>query len=98
MLHYAVLQLNAQYYFSTLVILLFGLLALVSMSCYAGLLIFATYYDCDPVTTNQISKSDQLLPYFVMRIARGIPGLSGMFISGVFSAALRYLHHILNTK
>ncbi|GLV41355.1 brother of rumpel [Carabus blaptoides fortunei] len=81
----------------TLVILLFGLLALVSMSCYAGLLIFATYYDCDPVTTKQISKSDQLLPYFVMRIASGIPGLSGMFISGVFSAALSSMSTGLNS-
>lgn len=59
------------------------------MSCFTGLLIFATYYDCDPVSTKQISKSDQLLPYYVMKIAHEIPGLAGMFISGVFSAALR---------
>lgn len=86
------------YYFRTVIILLFGIIALVTMSCFAGLLIFATYYNCDPVTTKEISKSDQLLPYFVMKIANGIPGLAGMFISGVFSAALRYILITRNNK
>lgn len=62
---------------------------LVSMSCYTGLLIYATYYNCDPLSTKQIGKSDQLLPFYVMKIADDLPGLPGMFISGVFSAALR---------
>lgn len=59
------------------------------MSCYSGLLIYATYHDCDPVSTQQIGKSDQLLPFYVINIAENLPGLPGMFISGVFSAALR---------
>lgn len=36
-----------------------------------------------------INKSDQLLPYFVMEIAGQVPGFPGIFMSGVFSAALR---------
>lgn len=59
------------------------------MCCYTGLVIYATYYRCDPLSTGAISKSDQLLPYFVMDIAGNIPGLPGIFLSGVFSAALR---------
>lgn len=37
----------------------------------------------------KIKKADQLLPFFVMEIADEIPGLPGIFLSGVFSAALR---------
>lgn len=36
-----------------------------------------------------IGKADQLLPYFVMQISHSVPGLPGIFLSGVFSAALR---------
>lgn len=67
----------------------FGIIGLVSISCYTGLVIYAAFYDCDPVTTKVISKSDQLLPYFVMKITSHVPGLPGIFVSGVFSAALR---------
>lgn len=74
---------------STVFILLVGITALVSMCCFMGLVIYASYYKCDPVTRGSILKSDQLLPYFVMQIAGDIPGLPGLFVSGVFSAALR---------
>lgn len=61
------------------------------MSTFAGLLMYSKYADCDPFTTGQVSKNDQLLPYYVMDVAARIPGLSGLFIAGVVSAALRYV-------
>lgn len=70
-------------------ILVVGIMLLVSMCCYMGLLIYAYYHKCDPVTRGVIGKSDQLLPYFVMHITSSLPGLPGLFVSGVFSAALR---------
>lgn len=66
-----------------------GLWALVSMCCYMGMVIYAFYHKCDPVTRGLIHKSDQLLPYFIMDTVGDIPGLPGLFVSGVFSAALR---------
>ena len=36
-----------------------------------------------------ITRVDQLLAHYVMDIATSIPGLPGLFIAGVFSAALR---------
>lgn len=73
----------------TIGILVVGLWVLVSMCCYMGLVIYAYYQKCDPVTRGWIDKSDQLLPYFIMDVVGDIPGLPGMFVSGVFSAALR---------
>lgn len=62
----------------------------LTISCsYCGLLIYATYYDCDPLTTKLAKAKDQLLPLLVMRIFGDYPGLPGLFVSGVFSAALR---------
>lgn len=68
-----------------------GIFILVSLCCYTGLVIYATFATCDPLTTGAIRKNDQLLPYFVMTITGSIPALPGIFMSGVFSAALRYI-------
>ncbi|XP_068084240.1 sodium-coupled monocarboxylate transporter 2 [Anabrus simplex] len=81
----------------TVIILAAGILAIVTMSCYTGLVIYASFYDCDPVSTKSIGKADQLLPFFVMEISKNIPGLPGLFISGVFSAALSSMSTGLNS-
>lgn len=81
----------------TVLILVVGIVTLVSMCCYMGLVIYAAYDKCDPVTRGSIVKSDQLLPYFVMRIAGSVPGLPGLFVSGVFSAALSSMSTGLNS-
>ena len=54
-----------------------------------GLIMYAKYYDCDPFLTKRISRNDQLLPYYIMDVAGKIPGLPGLFLAGVFCAALR---------
>lgn len=64
---------------------------IIVVSCsYCGLLIYATYHDCDPLTTKLAKAKDQLLPLLVMRLFGDYPGMPGLFVSGVFSAALRY--------
>ncbi|XP_047368469.1 sodium-coupled monocarboxylate transporter 2-like isoform X3 [Vespa velutina] len=81
----------------TIMIMAIGIVTIVSLCCYTGIVIFAAFYECDPVTTKKIRKPDQLLPYFVMEIARSIPGLPGLFVSGVFSAALSTMSTGLNS-
>lgn len=66
-------------------------------SVYNGLLIYGRYETCDPVIDRTVSKADQIFPYFVMDVGRAIPGLPGLFVAGVFSAALSSMSSCLNT-
>ncbi|XP_012252781.2 sodium-coupled monocarboxylate transporter 1-like [Athalia rosae] len=81
----------------TIAVMAVGIVTIISMCCYTGLVIFAAFHKCDPITTKQINKADQLLPFFVMEIAESVPGLPGLFISGVFSAALSTMSTGLNS-
>lgn len=74
-----------------------GVLIILSMCCYCGLLIYATYHECDPLTTKLAKAKDQLLPLLVMDILGDYPGLPGLFVAGVFSAALSSLSTGLNS-
>ncbi|XP_076162295.1 sodium-coupled monocarboxylate transporter 2 isoform X10 [Ptiloglossa arizonensis] len=81
---------------ATIAIMAIGITSIVSLSCYTGLVIFAAFHDCDPIATKRLNKPDQLLPYFVMEMADSIPGLPGLFVAGVFSAALSTMSTGLN--
>lgn len=61
----------------------------VGLVILTGIAIFAAYVDCDPLTSGQISKSDQIVPYFVIKELAFIPGMMGLFAAVVFSAVLR---------
>lgn len=74
-----------------------GVITLMLLCSYNGLLIYATYRNCDPLTTKLARAKDQLLPLFVMDVLGELPGLSGLFIAGVFSAALSSLSTCLNS-
>ncbi|KAG5681247.1 hypothetical protein PVAND_010698 [Polypedilum vanderplanki] len=74
-----------------------GIIILNLMCYYNGLLLYAYFYDCDPLTTKLAKAKDQLMPLLVMEILRDIPGMPGLFIAGVFSAALSSLSTALNS-
>jgi Sodium:solute symporter family len=82
---------------SALWIFLFGVIILMFICCYTGLLIYASYQNCDPLTTKLAQAKDQLLPLYVMDILGEYPGLPGLFVAGVFSAALSSLSTGLNS-
>ncbi|XP_066991697.2 sodium-coupled monocarboxylate transporter 1 [Anabrus simplex] len=81
----------------TMIIFTIGMIICKSLSCFTGLLIHAYYHDCDPTSVKAITRQDQLLPYYVMDIAGNYPGLPGLFVAGVFSAALSTMSTCLNT-
>ncbi|XP_078050254.1 sodium-coupled monocarboxylate transporter 2 isoform X2 [Augochlora pura] len=82
---------------ATITIMAIGIIIIVSLCCYTGLVVFAAFHDCDPVKTKQIGKSDQLLPFYVMELSTSIPGLPGLFVACVFSAALSTMSTGLNS-
>ncbi|XP_058817417.1 sodium-coupled monocarboxylate transporter 1-like [Topomyia yanbarensis] len=80
-----------------LVVFTIGIICLLSMCFYNGLLIYATFHDCDPLTTKLAQAKDQLLPILMMKVFSDYPGLAGLFVSGIFSASLSSLSTGLNS-
>lgn len=70
------------------IIYVVGVIILIGMCIFNGLLLYGTYHDCDPLTTKLVKKKDQLVPLLVMKIFKNIPGLPGLFIAGVFSGKI----------
>uniref|UniRef100_A0A1B6L9V3 Sodium/solute symporter n=1 Tax=Graphocephala atropunctata TaxID=36148 RepID=A0A1B6L9V3_9HEMI len=62
-----------------------------------GMILYARYHGCDPVATGEIKKTGQMLPLFVTEITSNYPGLAGLFVSGVLSAALSSMSSSINT-
>lgn len=69
---------------------------LIFICCSTGLVVYSTYYDCDPLTSQRAKAPDQLLPLMVMRVLGDYPGMPGFFVAGIFSAALRYVFKTRN--
>ncbi|XP_030022475.2 sodium-coupled monocarboxylate transporter 1 [Manduca sexta] len=74
-----------------------GISLLYCFCVYCGLLIYARFHDCDPLQTKLAKAKDQLLPLLVMDVLGNIPGLPGVFVAGIFSAALSSLSTSLNS-
>ncbi|KAJ6639617.1 Sodium-coupled monocarboxylate transporter 1 [Pseudolycoriella hygida] len=75
--------------------ILMGLFVIIC--CYNGLLAYAYYAGCDPLTTKLINAADQLLPLLLMNVLGSYRGMPGLFIAGIFSAALSTLSTCLNS-
>ncbi|KAL9926455.1 sodium-coupled monocarboxylate transporter 2-like isoform X1 [Glossina fuscipes] len=74
-----------------------GIIAFISVCCFAGLLVYEFYTKCDPMSAGLITHDDQLLPVFVMQTVGHYYGVPGLFIAGVFGAALSSLSVVLNS-
>ncbi|XP_058177399.1 sodium-coupled monocarboxylate transporter 1 [Anopheles ziemanni] len=74
-----------------------GMGVFVSVCCYAGLLLYGKYYECDPATIGLVTTDDQLFPHYVMEAVGKLKGIPGLFIAGVFGAALSSLSVVLNS-
>ncbi|KAK4879879.1 hypothetical protein RN001_008025 [Aquatica leii] len=84
---------------SKLSVLMFtvGVSLFISLCVYSGLLVYATYHKCDPLSAGRIQQDDQLLPLYVMETVGHLRGVPGLFIAGVFGAALSSLSVVLNS-
>lgn len=73
-----------------------GLVLIVILTVLIGVVMFAFYSKCHPVSAGLVNRRDQLLPLFVMDILGRIPGLAGVFIASVFSGGLSTISSGLN--
>lgn len=83
--------------FRSLVIFLFGVVFFNLCAHITGLQMYANYETCDPLLAGYTKKIDQVLPYFVMDVGASVPGLPGLFIAGIFAAAMSTMSSSLNT-
>lgn len=62
-----------------------------SISIFSGLIIYAKYKDCDPISAGKVKRIDQVVPMFILDMVMGIPGVAGLFVAGIFNTALRQI-------
>ncbi|KAK0170651.1 hypothetical protein PV328_008477 [Microctonus aethiopoides] len=81
-----------------LAIFTIGVMLFISLTCWCGLVLFAWWAPpkCDPRASGLIKTDDQMLPAYVMQTAGHFYGIPGLFIAGIFSAALSSLSVGLN--
>uniref|UniRef100_A0A182W0T7 Sodium/solute symporter n=1 Tax=Anopheles minimus TaxID=112268 RepID=A0A182W0T7_9DIPT len=74
-----------------------GFIIIMTLNCFTGIVIFAKYFDCDPIKVGLVQKADKLLPFFVQDVVGNLKGMPGVFISCVFSAGLSTMSANLNS-
>ena len=53
-----------------------GIAFILLFSFLAGLIMFAKYECCDPLTAGWVDTKDQLVPYYAIEIFENVPGKS----------------------
>ncbi|XP_033645335.1 sodium-coupled monocarboxylate transporter 2-like [Asterias rubens] len=75
----------------------FGCFLVVVFCGLAGLCVYAQYVDCDPFTQGLITFRDEMLPYFALDTFHIYPGVPGLLVSGLCSAALSTVSSVINS-
>ncbi|KAL5019391.1 hypothetical protein ScPMuIL_005113 [Solemya velum] len=73
-----------------------GMFLIQTLACTCGVVMFAFYHTCDPVSFGLVQKGDQLIPLFMLDILGHITGLSGLLLSCIFSGSLSTISSGLN--
>ncbi|XP_071493671.1 sodium-coupled monocarboxylate transporter 1-like [Diadema antillarum] len=72
-------------------------IVLVNLCVMLGLVIYAFYSQCDPLSAGAITHPDQLAPFFVMDLFADHPGLPGLFVSVLLAASMSSLSSGINS-
>ncbi|XP_048249789.1 sodium-dependent multivitamin transporter-like [Haliotis rufescens] len=57
---------------------------------------YYTVQGCDPFKAGYLKNRNQLVPYFMMEIFNGFPGMTGLFLATIFSAGLSSVSSVIN--
>ncbi|XP_067668239.1 uncharacterized protein [Haliotis asinina] len=62
----------------------------ITLAIIEGIVAYAYYVNlrCDPLESDKIYNPNQIIPFMVMDIFRGLPGMPGLFLAALFSASL----------
>ncbi|KAG7510040.1 adhesion G-protein coupled receptor F3-like [Solea senegalensis] len=69
----------------------------LALSCVMGLVMFARYSGEDHSDKLAATSSNAMVIYFVMDMLQGLPGLPGLFVACLFSAALSTISSAFNS-
>lgn len=58
---------------------------------FSGLVAYAIYRNCDPLTSGKITKADQIIPFLVTDKLGHIPAMAGIFVAAVYGGVLSTL-------
>ncbi|XP_077538907.1 sodium-coupled monocarboxylate transporter 2-like [Haemaphysalis longicornis] len=69
-----------------------------TVACALAFALIIWFRGCDPGLLGEIKTIDQILPYYITKYLVDIPGLSGLFLAGVVSAATSTVSSIINSQ
>ena len=78
-----------------------GIFILISLCSFSGLVIYANFAFCDPLSDSKISKvynPNQLVPFFIKTKLSDLPGLPGLILAAIFSACLSTVSSLLSSQ
>ncbi|XP_069941822.1 sodium-coupled monocarboxylate transporter 2 isoform X3 [Cherax quadricarinatus] len=75
-------------FFELIIGFVVGLFTLWIVLYLSGLVAYATYRDCDPLTSGRIQKPDQILTFLVTDKLRYMTGMAGLFVAAVYGCVL----------
>ncbi|RZF31964.1 hypothetical protein LSTR_LSTR012434 [Laodelphax striatellus] len=70
---------------------------LFSLSWIVGMVVFASYADCDPKKLGHISDIDEILPFYIEDKFYFLPGFLGLIMASLFNGALNLCVSNLNS-
>lgn len=74
-----------------------GYFVITGLNMFLGIVMYSKYAGCDPLATDAVNKPDKMVPHFVQDVVGHLPGLTGVFVSCVFSAGLSTMSANLNS-
>ncbi|XP_077572273.1 sodium/iodide cotransporter [Stigmatopora nigra] len=73
-----------------------GLCLIVGFAATCGIVMFAYYFNCDPLISGRVSSPDLYMPYFVLDIFQNHTGFPGLFLACAYSGTLSTVSTSIN--
>jgi len=73
------------------------LIIMTSLACINGLVLYAVYANCDPLTAKEIQRNNQVLFYYVSDKLHHLKGLPGFITACIFAGSLSFISSGLNS-